>query len=275
MLSILPMIESLGGRSCSCFALASVLLVSFASACSGRPTVVDDADEGTSTSSSTDSGTTSGAMLTDTSDTDGTSGTSGATTDTAGTADSGSSDTGPLVCEPLEDVPDVPAILEVTVEILNDTAGPVYVLEWADACTPYALTRDGRQLPIGAGGACPCECGGPPRPSTTAVALEPGQSLVLTWDGRVMVFYTENFYCEWQGQEWCRRARTAVFQPLAPGPITMTIPIYDEEGYYYQRPGTTTLELIACESPRSFSVDFELGSEDLTIPVALSEVVIQ
>jgi hypothetical protein len=129
MLSILPMIESLGGRSCSCFALASVLLVSFASACSGRPTVVDDADEGTSTSSSTDSGTTSGAMLTDTSDTDGTSGTSGATTDTAGTADSGSSDTGPLVCEPLEDVPDVPAILEVTVEILNDTAGPVYVLE--------------------------------------------------------------------------------------------------------------------------------------------------
>ena len=253
--------------------LTSVVLVSLASACLSNPIVENDGS-----SSGSDSGPSSGTTIAGTSGTDGTSGTSGATTDPGSTADSGSSDTGPLVCEPLEGLGDIPPILEVTVEILNDTAEPVYVLESVDACTPYGLTRGDRPLPIGLGYSCPCECG-PPEPSVYAVALAPGQSLVLTWDGRVMEFYTQNFYCEWKDQngveEWCETSTSAAFQPLDPGPLTMTIPIYDEEGSYDQGWSESTLVLSACESPRSFTVDFELGTEDLTIPIALSEVVLQ
>lgn len=251
--------------------------MSLASACLGDPILGDD---GSSTSS--DSGS-SGTTLASSSGTDGSFGTSGTSTDgatagtTAETTDGDTSDTGPLVCEPLEGLQDIPAILEVTVEILNDTAEPVYVLEWFEYCTPYAMTRDGLNLPIVFGFSCPCECG-PPEIATGAIALEPGQSLVLTWDGRVLVFFPRNVHCKWKDQdgvkEWCERDTTAVSQPLAPGPITMTIPIYDEEGYYGQS-SLETYELPICGSPRSFSVDFELGTEDLTIPIALSEVVIQ
>jgi len=247
------------------------MLVVLASACPGRPTVGDDGDESSSSSTGTGTGTTSGVVLTETSGTDETSGTSGTTTDTVDT------DTGPLVCEPFESLEEITAILEVTVEILNDTAEPVYVLEWSDFCTSYAMARDGLDLPIVFGFSCPCECG-PPEVEASAMALEPGQSLVLTWDGRGLVFFAENVHCTWKDQdgveEWCERDTTAVSQPLAPGPITMTIPIYDEEGYYGQS-DLQTYALPLCESPRSFTVDFELGTEDLTIPVALSEVVIQ
>lgn len=269
------MVAISGVRSCGSWSLAGVVLASLASACLGAPITGDDGSSSES-SSGADTSPPSDTTIAATSGTDGTSGTSGTTDDD--TADSGTSDTGPLACEPLAGLPDISPILEVTVEILNDTAEPVYMLESADACTPYGLTRGDRPLPFAFGYGCPCECG-PAQPYTYVTALAPGQSLVLTWDGRVMVYYNQRFYCEWKGpsgvEEWCETGSDAALQPLDPGPLTLTIPIYDEEGDYYPRWDYSPQELDACASPRSFSVDFELGTEDLTIPIALSEVVIQ
>lgn len=256
-----------GSRSRSSF-VSAVVLLALASACPGDDAALDDTSTGPGTGSDTTSSTGpgTGTTLGETGSTGGSSGTSGETT--AGTADSGSSDTGATLCETIPEEP-LPAVLEVSLEILNDTAEPVYVLGPASFCSEYAVARNGRSVPIRNGFQCGCECPGPPTPTAEAVALDPGQTLVLTWDGRALVFYEEHYLCD----DECWSDVVGAEQPLESGPITMTIPVYDAAGVARQFDTLGSQEEI-CESPLSFSVDFELGTGDLTVPVALSEVTI-
>lgn len=104
--------------------------------------------------------------------------------------------------------------------------------------------------------------------SVEVVAVEPGDSFDLAWDGRAKTPFQEFTFCEEGGT--CESSTVGAARPLEPGPITMTIPLYDAEGSY----GEDFSDGGICPSPLQISVDFELGSEDLIVPVALSEVVI-
>jgi hypothetical protein len=101
------------------------------------------------------------------------------------------------------------------------------------------------------------------------VALDPGQSYAVTWDGRVLALYEEHIQCE----GICVVETNGSPQPLRPTSVTMTLPIYTEAGVFEQGGGGGVQS--RCESPLSLSVGFELGTQDLTIPVALSEAVIR
>jgi hypothetical protein len=249
---------------------AAALLPLLASACPGDDALVNDSGSNDGTSTGTGLISTSGATVAETGAADGTStGDTGSTGAPSTTADDGSSsDTGPMACKS-EPTDTLPAVLEVSVEILNDTAATVYVLGTADGCTEYEVIRDGLSLPLQLGFACGCECPPPPLPTIEAVALDPGQSYAVTWDGRLLALYQERFLCD---QE-CTIAANGSPQPLEPTPVTMTIPIYTEAGMYAQ-PAEGAVQT-RCESPLSFSVGFELGTTDVTIPVALSEIVIR
>lgn len=222
--------------------VALVMLVLLATACPGGD-ASDDASEGTSTG-------------VDTGDAD----------VSADTADGDSGDPASTCESQTVAIDTLAAVLLVKVEILNDTVEPVYLVGSAMECTEYALERSGSSVPIASIPRCGCECAEYPPASVEVVAVEPGDSFVVYWDGRVQLDYRKYFFCEEDASCWDES--TSAAQPLEPGPITMTIPLYDEAGSFELSPGPLSI----CESPRSFDVSFELGTEDLTVPVALSEV---
>jgi hypothetical protein len=248
-----PTLRFPSARPSIALAILTVLLVS---ACPGADAPAEDTSTG-----ATDSSSTAGTADTDTSGDSADTGTSGDSADT-GT----SSDTGVEACE--DDPPeDIPAVLGVTLEILNDTAETVFVLGSSERCTPFGALRDGVSLPIVKGFTCGCECPGPPSPTMVSVALDPGASFMVTWDGRALASYTQAFDCEGE----CFTETNGRPQPVEPGPITMTIPVYTEAA------STESLESVGwteerCESPLSFTVDFDLGTEDVMLSVPLSSV---
>ena len=217
-----------------------MMLVLLASACTGDD-VADDAGGGTGSSGDTSSG--------------------------ADTADGESGDLGSTCASQTVPIDTLAAVLLVKVEILNDTAEPVYMADSAVDCTEFALARDGASLPLGPDFRCGCECPESSPPLVGVVAVQPGDSLVVYWDGRVRLYYEEFYYCE--GDPSCSSDSKSAAQPLGPGSVTMTIPLYDEAGSFELSDSSRGS---LCDSPRSFDVSFELGTEDLTVPVALSDV---
>ena len=267
------MLEARLGRSWLACWVASAGALLLASGCPGDDAPVSDSSSDDGAGTSTGPTGTSDATVAGTGSTGGTS--TGATDSTGSTTDgvadesSSSSDTGPEECvtEPTETLP---AVLEVSVDILNDTADTVYVLGTADGCTAYDVIRDGLSLPLALGPICGCECPPPALPMAEAVALDPGQSYSLTWDGRLLALYQEHLLCE---PSTCIVEVNGSLQPLQPVPLTIRIPIYTEAGMYAQ-PAAGGVQT-PCESPLSFSVEFELDTSDVMLSVALSEVVIR
>ncbi len=238
------------------------MVLVLASACPG-----DDgsSEEGAGSTAGTSVGTSQGSDGTvgPTTSDDSASGTDG----TDGTDGTGNTDTGPVVCE-FEPTATIEATLEVTIELVNDTADPVYVVGSAEYCLPFSVAQGGQELALALGHLCGCECPPPPMPTVEVIALEPGQTQELTWDGRALALYQERYLCDTE----CWSSTNGAPQPQPPGPLTLTIPIYESLDPFEQEQ-LDNLEN-RCAAPLSFEVSFDLGSEDLTVSVLLSSVTI-
>lgn len=199
--------------------------------------------------------------------------TSGA--DTGSTAGSGTtqgtgeeSTTGNPACEndplPAEEA----ALVTISIELTNDTAEPTYVIASAQQCTGLSVAREGTSLNLANAYSCGCECPGAGPAGYTTIALDPGMTHIFSWDGREMAPYQTREDC-FDG-EFCGADTRGVPQLVEPGPVTFTIPLYDEAADFEDF-GVFGFQ-DRCVSPTTFTVDVELGTEDQLIPVALSDL---
>ncbi len=222
--------------------VVSFALVSLVSGCPGD----DGGDDGASTSSGTASTADSGTSQT--------------------TADSGTGN--PTVCQDDPVPPAEDSVVSITIELTNDTADPTYVIASSDQCTGLSVSRDGSELFLANAYTCGCECPGAGPASYTTMALDPGMTHTFGWGGRSLVSYLIREDCPEGGS--CGVDSRGSPRPVAPGPVTITIPLYDEAGEFDDFGALGFQE--RCTSPRTFSVDVEVGTEDQVIPVALSEL---
>ncbi|MCH9681810.1 MAG: hypothetical protein K0V04_10285 [Deltaproteobacteria bacterium] len=230
--------------------LVSLALVSLATGCPG-----DDSGVG-------DSATTESTTQADT----GSTADSGTSQDTSGDTDSSTGD--PVVCQDDPVPPPEASQVSISIELTNDTAEPTYVIASSHQCTGLSVARDGSDLFLANGSTCGCECPGPEPASYTTMALDPGMTHVFGWDGRSLVPYTTREDC--MEDEFCGFDSQGSPRPIEPGPVTITIPLYDEADTFEDF-GEFAFQN-RCTSPRTFSVDVELGTEDQLIQVALSEL---
>lgn len=233
---------------------------------SGCPGDDGSSDAGGSSGSVGSSGTTMAATTADT-------GVSTGSTDSAGSSDAtgpaDSTDTGAEMCVDDPAPREGPSPSTITVQLLNDTEAPAYVLDMALDCTPFDVTREGEILPLANGYRCGCECPSPPPASYQAVVLDPGMTHVVgEWDGRQLATYTLREDC---GEGFCVAELAGVPTAAPEGPATLTIPMYAEAGMFETKEFVGAF-LERCPGDWTFTVDVELGVEDQLIEVLLSDV---
>lgn len=192
---------------------------------------------------------------------------------TGSTGDTGDTEGTGLRCE-TESLPELPAVLGVTVEIINDTEEIVYLADQTLGCTPFGVRRDEGWLSLSMGGLCGCECPAPSDIEIETMALAPGQSTMLSWDGRALAAFSRQTLCvEAPLPERCLSEGDGSAQPLDPGAVELVVPVFGPE------PPVPTLgsygPLDMCMGMSSFSVELELGTEDIIQDVALSTVVLR
>ncbi len=252
---------------------AGALVLAMATGCPGD----DSTAEGDSTGADSDGtsmSTTGGGMSSGEDTGSGGSDSSGGTgadsgSDTQGTGETDTAtDTGMEVCQsdPLEAIG---SILQVVVDIENDTEQSYWVIDSADACDEYELAIGAGQLWQSVVFSCGCECPGPPHAMADLIELLPGETHTLRWDGRALVSYPNRFEC---GPGECFSEPVGVRQPVAPAQVTMTVPVYDEAEFMWPLEQVETFGE-ACPSPLTIEVPVALGTDDIQIDVALSTVV--
>ncbi len=251
---------------------ASVLLLALASGCPGDDTPTsdgsgDDTSTETTTASTTQSHSSSTSGSAD--DTGTGTGTETSSSSSSGGGDTTDGETGPLVCES-DPTEVIPAVLEVSVELVNDTDETFYFVDSAMWCLPFGISSGGQDRRLGVGPQCGCECPSPPPPEILTLGLEPGQSHTLTWDGRALAAFTRVVSCQGEPyfEDSCAFDDDGSLQPVEPGPIAMTIPLFTAE-LPMPKMGQYGL-LDTCPGDASFNVDFELGETDLSLTVMLS-----
>ncbi|MCH9688800.1 MAG: hypothetical protein K0V04_45630 [Deltaproteobacteria bacterium] len=247
-----------------------MLTLALVSGCSGDRNPTGDGsgdDTGSDTTAASTNESSSSSTSGSADDTD----TSSETTVGSGSGETTAGETGRLVCES-DPAEVIPAVVEVSVEVVNDTEETFYFVDRALGCMPFGISSGGQARHLGVGFHCGCECPPPSPPEIQTLGLEPGQSLTLTWDGRALVPFTRVVSC--QGEPYfvdrCAFDDDGSAQPIEPGPTTMTVPLFSAEPPVLEMGQYSLLD--TCPGDASFDVEFELGDTDLSLTVMLSTV---
>ncbi len=253
--------------------LAGVLLSG--PGCLGDEELGDEAGTPTGADAGTSGSQTSGVTTSEaTDDTSGAQTSSTGAEETDGSDTSETDDTGGLRCE-TDSIPAIGSVLEVSVELINDTEQPFYLTgRGTTGCTPFGIRRDGRWQPLDRGHFCGCECHPPPTIDVQVLVLMPGESTTVSWDGRTLAPYIRQSLCvEAPWPTRCVAESDGAAQPLEPGAVELVIPVYDTEPPYTDRAPGGFLDV--CVGEWSFAVELDLGDEDLSLDVLLSTVVLR
>ncbi|MBV1856818.1 MAG: hypothetical protein KUG77_00300 [Nannocystaceae bacterium] len=168
--------------------------------------------------------------------------------------------------------PELAPVLEVSLELVNDTEETFYLVEEGSGCTPFGIRRDGMWLSAETGFHCGCECN-PPGIQIGMVSVAPMQSLSLSWDGRALATYTRHTLCEEKPfPQRCISETDGSPQPLEPGSVEVVIPVLgpDSPLLIPERPRITEM----CPGEASFSIALELEGDDISVQVPLSTIVL-
>jgi hypothetical protein len=198
----------------------------------------------------------------------------------AGTADSEADDA------QLEPIEDLPSTQSVRIEFTNDGEAPVWLLDWGEQCTRFAVEsyENGAwtALPIGANSLEPDDicCEGGCDWSNLwhyFVEVPPGQSASLEWDARAVVLSDDTYACAY-GVEY----RPSALQPVAPGRYRIALGLrleVEAPDCQEEDKGVVPCTVIEsgsfppqiesmCEVPESVTVEFQLpatGDVDLSV----------
>lgn len=186
---------------------------------------------------------------------------------TDGTGDTG--DTGGQRCE-TDPLPTLGPTLDISVELINDTEQTFYFAGRTEGCTPFGIRRNGVWRPLAVGYQCGCECPPPRDTQVETIAIAPGESHTMSWDGRVLAVYSKHTLCiEEPFPSLCIGEQDGSAQPMEPGLVQLVVPVFGPEPPEGDRPSTL---LDMCPGHSSFAVQLDLNGEDLSVDVLLSTV---